>query len=154
MQDILLVKEIREVFRMEGDKLLMYNSEVRVLLGEEGLPVVYWEGRLRQLHRIVWLLHNEPDGFLDVTFIDGNPRNISLANLKEIDLDERITLYEAEYNSSSRYKGIYWCKRRGKWIAQIKKHGNKTAYVGQYDTEQEAHRGWLKSTLLYQLEAV
>jgi hypothetical protein len=42
----------------------------------------------------------------------------------------------------SKFKGITYNKRRGKWIAEITKHGSGK-YLGQYNTPEEAHEAYL-----------
>jgi len=39
---------------------------------------------------------------------------------------------------TSRFKGVHWCNRRNKWIAYAQ-HNKKCVYVGQYDSEEDAH---------------
>ena len=55
----------------------------------------------------------------------------------------RILVIERSLKNS-KYKGVYWCKRRNKWIAQMRYQG-QTFYLGQYESEYEAHKVWVTS---------
>ncbi len=41
-------------------------------------------------------------------------------------------------NASSKYKGVYFHKTQGKWLADIGLNG-KSIYLGRYNSEEEAH---------------
>lgn len=48
--------------------------------------------------------------------------------------------------SSSKYTGVYWSKRAGKWVSDITKDGKKKR-VGTFDTEKEAGMAYDKKAL-------
>lgn len=45
---------------------------------------------------------------------------------------------------SSKYKGVYWCKSKKKWIAYVH-HKSKRYHVGAFDDEKEAHLAVIKT---------
>lgn len=48
----------------------------------------------------------------------------------------------------SKYKGVFWEKRRSKWVAQIKVN-YKHIYLGQYDNERDAAIAYNGAALLH-----
>jgi hypothetical protein len=94
-----------------------------------------------------------PEGY-EIDHIDQNNMNDELSNLRLATHSEncrnRRKWKKANGDSTtSSYKGVYWCKRRSKWISQIR-YENKTYYIGQFNTEYEAHVAWVERTeLLY-----
>jgi len=57
---------------------------------------------------------------------------------------EEIKAYFGVAQFSSGFKGVTYDKRGGKWMAQITIH-SKQINLGYYDTEQEAHKIYLKA---------
>lgn len=81
-----------------------------------------------------------PEGY-DVDHIDHNPLNNEIENLRLLTRSENLrnrrkfTMKESEVKS--KYKGVYWCKKRKKWIAQLR-YKSKTFYIGQFLCEISA----------------
>lgn len=55
---------------------------------------------------------------------------------------------KAQYNSSSKYKGVSWNKRTKKWKAQISVEG-KSKNLGSYSNEDDAARVYNQAVLDY-----
>lgn len=80
-----------------------------------------------------------PNGFtLVVDHIDGNPLNNRLDNLRVITHRKNVNRTK---RGTSKYTGVRWHKAHQKWRAEIKANG-KQHHLGQFDTEQEAHRSY------------
>ena len=82
-------------------------------------------------------------------FILNIPKGINVNHINHITLDNRksnlrvCTQQQSMFNQklqvdcSSRFKGVCWEKRRGKWKAQIQKN-KKSIFIGRFLTEEEA----------------
>ena len=55
---------------------------------------------------------------------------------------------KAKANSSSKYKGVTWNKKRKKWVVRINVEG-KNEYLGSYNNEDEAARAYNQAVLEY-----
>jgi len=86
---------------------------------------------------------------LEIDHIDCNIENNSIENLRLCTHAEntrnRKKWTQERSIKKSKYKGVYWCKTREKWIAQVR-HEGKTNYVGQFDCEYDAHVAWIEIT--------
>ena len=101
--------------------------------------------------RRVWKLANGkiPPG-LEIDHIDNDRTNNDLSNLRLATRAEnarnRPKWAKADGSpTTSKYKGVYWCKKRCKWISQIRYNGH-TYYIGQFESEYEAHVSWVART--------
>lgn len=92
-------------------------------------------GAYLQAHRVAWYLYYGvwPDLFVD--HINGNPNDNRIANLRLADRTQNSANRLSSGNSTSRYLGVCYVKRTGKWQASI---GTPRTYLGQYLTEKEA----------------
>lgn len=55
---------------------------------------------------------------------------------------------KANHDSSSKYRGVSWDKKRSKWVASINVDG-KRKYLGRYSVEEEAAKAYNKAVLDY-----
>ncbi len=69
--------------------------------------------------------------------LDNRRTNLRIATWTENCWNKR----KANFNSSSKYKGVMWDKRRGKWQAQIG-HNGKKIFIGYFDDEETAARAY------------
>ena len=87
-------------------------------------------------HRMIYYLHHgELPEFID--HIDGDTRNNTLSNLRPCSHAQNLANKRPAVNGSSKFLGVCWCKRRGKWVAQITKDGKVTG-LGRFTDEQDA----------------
>lgn len=63
------------------------------------------------------------------------------ANLRIADHSANGANRHSPVRGSSRFRGVYWNRRLGRWHAQIG-GGNSTTYIGQFDDEAEAARAY------------
>lgn len=99
----------------------------------------------RRIARKIWNELNGPipKGY-EIDHIDQNISNNSISNLRLCTHSENLR-NRRKYGKTSKLKGVYFCKRRKKFIAQMRYNG-ATTYLGQFNTEQEAHEVWLIAT--------
>lgn len=86
------------------------------------------------------LMHREimqaPEGMV-VDHIDGNPMNSRRANLRTCTSAENMHNTAKRTGATSRFKGVYFNRRVGKWCARIQFKG-KDFWLGYFDDELEA----------------
>ena len=101
-------------------------------------------------HRLIYLYHKShlPEY---VDHIDGNPFNNKIENLRECSLVENQHNRKSQKSSSSKYKGVHWCKSRKKWCAKIKTR-DRHINLGRFATENEASKAYNTFARDYQKE--
>jgi hypothetical protein len=88
----------------------------------------------------VLLLHfaimGRREGYV-VDHIDRNPLNNQKSNLRFI--SQSANCVNSKRKNASGYRGVVWCKDRGRWRAQIK-HGGYNHFLGYFDQLEDAAR--------------
>lgn len=88
-----------------------------------------------KMHRLI-LGITDPSVYVD--HIDGNGLNNTRANLRVSSREENQRNRPRNKNNKSGFKGVYACKRSGKWIAKIMVD-LKPVHLGRFDTPELAH---------------
>lgn len=88
-------------------------------------------------HRFVWFLEHGKLPFYQIDHIDRNRVNSMIKNLRECTSQENNKNRSGHRKTSSKYKGIYWDTRLGKWGARIKPNGT-SIYLGSFRDEINA----------------
>ena len=78
-----------------------------------------------------------PENKQQVDHIDRDPLNNHISNLRWATSGENIRNKSSYKNSSSKYKGVSFDKRNGKWRAQLKIN-NQNKHLGYFHCEIEA----------------
>lgn len=88
-------------------------------------------------HRLVWLYHHGkfPDNQLD--HINGIRHDNRIENLREVTNQQNQFNQRVRSGTSSRYKGVGWCKNHGKWKAYYRFNG-RNKHLGYFENEQIA----------------
>ena len=111
-------------FAYSGDKMPMFKVKINQ--------------RVYLAHRIVFALFSGNDPFpLEVDHKDRNPLNNHPENLRVATRSENASNKEIQSNNKSGQRGVTWCKRTSKWMAQIGKN-NKTLFLGRFDLINDA----------------
>lgn len=99
-------------------------------------------------HRLAWLyVYGEwPDGVID--HINGDATDNRIVNLRVATQAQNSANQGKQCRNTSGYKGVYWDKRRSKWMAQIGVQG-RYKYLGRYDTAEEAHEAYREGCLRF-----
>jgi len=100
-----------------------------------GYAVRRENGRLIYLHREI--VH-APKGMV-VDHIDGNKQNDCRSNLRICTRRQNLQNQPKRIGATSRFKGVFYDKRRGKWYAQIQFEGEPFR-IGYFKEEIEAAR--------------
>jgi hypothetical protein len=117
-----------------------------------GWKCVYWRVNFDKkeyaVHRLIYFLEHEIDPFdLDIDHIDGNKYNNTISNLRLATRQLNNANCKSALNSSSKYKGVSYNKRLGKWIGTITKN-YKSIYLGCFTSEVDAALAYNKQAKL------
>lgn len=85
------------------------------------------------MHRLV----NKTPDHMETDHVDGDKLNNRKINLRSVTLRQNAWNRPSCVGSSSRFKGVFWIKRRNKWGAKIVYMG-KQIWLGQFKCEVEA----------------
>lgn len=105
--------------------------------------VIKIKQRLYMCHRLAWLYMTGafPSGVID--HINGNGTDNRFCNLRDVSNCQNLqATLKPPRNNTSGFKGAYWSKKQGKWVAGISIH-NKRKYIGSFDSPEEAHQAYL-----------
>jgi hypothetical protein len=108
----------------------------------------YYAARSQKLpdgKRTVVLMHRQIMGFpeLQVDHIDGNGLYNRRENLRlATPAQNRHNRRYKNPRTTSRFKGVSWHKRAGKWVAEIKA-GEVRRYLGLHETEEQAAAAYI-----------
>lgn len=105
------------------------------------------------LHRAI--LGLTPGDGVEVDHIDGNGLNCRRENLRVATHAQNVQNVPSHAGSSSRYRGVSWNSRRGKWKAQAQLNG-VVHTLGRFDDEQEAAavvQAWRLAHMPFTVEA-
>jgi len=88
-------------------------------------------------HRLAWFMVHGEWPALDIDHINGDKRDNRIANLRLATRSENMANKGPNRNNTSGYKGVWYYKRTGKWMAGYRK-GNARIHLGYFDTAEEA----------------
>lgn len=86
------------------------------------------------LHRFIL---GVTDRRVHIDHINHNPLDCRRENMRCVTHQANIFNRRGNLNSSSRYKGVSWSKRAGRWVAFIKIDG-RVRYIGSFNDELQA----------------
>lgn len=98
-----------------------------------------WKERRRRdvfMHRVI--VGAAPGVTIDHR--DGDGLNNTRGNLREASHGENMRNAKGRVGTS-RFKGVSWCSRKGRWVAQIRYDG-KTRFLGYFADEDAAARAY------------
>lgn len=119
-------------------------GEIAGRISTHGYYEVRVDGQMYQVHRLMYMIHNSIDIIEPLRYIDhinGDRLDNSKENLRICTKGENQRNSGKQVNNTSGYKGVSWCKKDRKWVAQIS-HGNKIRCIGRYSTPELAYEAY------------
>jgi len=106
-------------------------------------PLVRYQGTTYSMARIIWKMHygEITDGWL-VSFLDGNGRNLTLANLclKTQKMLGASSTRKRSVNNKSGFRGVFHHPAGG-WFSQIQRDGVRH-YLGRFSAAEAASEAY------------
>jgi hypothetical protein len=97
------------------------------------------------VHRLIGQYFIEGfDVNLEIDHIDRIRSNNDILNLRCVTRSENTRNKNKHSNSSSKYKGVSFDKKSGKWRARVREDKGKHIHLGHFNTEEEAHQKYLE----------
>lgn len=110
----------------------------------EGYLVVTFAGKLRKVHRMIWLLKTGEFPY-KIDHIDGNPSNNKWVNLREVTTAQNGANRKLSKNSKSGVKGV--TKQGNYWMASIQSEGKRIHKCFPLTEEgKQLATSWLRET--------
>lgn len=103
-------------------------------------------------HHAIWLFHNGdlPEGFV-IDHWDKDPTNNRIENLRLCTQAENAKNRTKNKRATSKYKGVRWSKREGKWAAEIAVD-SQTIWLGYFTEEVAAARAYNEAATVHHKE--
>lgn len=86
-----------------------------------------------------------PDG-CKVDHICANKKCVNPSHLRSVSSSQNNRYRSKSRKATSAYKGVCWHKAAKKWVASIS-IGDKTVYLGLFDSEEEAYNAYLAKAI-------
>lgn len=90
-----------------------------------------------KMHRLIM---NEPKN-MEIDHIDGNKLYNCKNNLRIVTHHQNRMNRKSYKNSTSKFKGVNWCKATNKWQSQIR-FNNKKIFLGRFINEKDAAKAY------------
>lgn len=88
-------------------------------------------------HRLAWFVTYGKFPSCDIDHINGDKRDNRIANLRLATRSENMANTTLPRSNTSGFKGVWYFKRTGRWMAGFRKDG-KSIHLGYFDTAEEA----------------
>lgn len=138
--------ETGKIFSKNTGKVFSYPRAK----GKSYVKLAY-NGRFFQYHNVVWFLNNGPipTGYT-VDHVDGNKLNNKIENLR-LASPKQQTYNTRGYGKTSKFKGVDFNKKAGKWFSRIMINGS-SIWLGSFDDEILAAKAYEEAAAQYHKE--
>jgi hypothetical protein len=115
----------------------IYAGKIAATPAGKGYLRISISGRDYKSHRLAWLIMTGswPAKQIDHANLDKSDNRF--VNLREATQSQNEANKRAYMNNTSGAKGVSWDKRRGKWVANIRRDGRQV-HLGYFDTIEPA----------------
>ena len=149
----LALQRICELLRYDGETGILYckinrggHVQIDKIAGHlhlnSGYSKVKIDGVTYRSHRVIYALAYSKKSFGFLDHINGERSDNRLLNLREVS--------SAVNAQNNKVRGTYL--DRGRWRSKIETNA-KVTYLGNFDTEEEAHQAYLAAKKIYHPEA-
>jgi hypothetical protein len=107
------------------------ESEAGSVGSSHGYMATRFDGKLHLNHRLIFLYHNGYMPENNVDHIDRNKLNNNINNLREVSQSCNMRNSSQPITNRSKVKGVHWCNRDSRWVAQITK-GKTRVRLGSF----------------------
>jgi AP2 domain/HNH endonuclease len=111
-------------------------------VNRRGYRLINLRGRTYSEHQLAWFYMKGRWGRPTIDHRDGNVTNNRWNNLRRATWSENNANRCRSRNNTSGYKGVFRCRKTGKWRACICKNG-QTIHLGAFTTPQAAHAAYV-----------
>lgn len=94
-------------------------------------------------HRLAWFLVYGEWPLHEVDHINGDPSDNRICNLRLATHSQNLKNQKIRKNNTSGYKGVYFNKKNGNWIARIKIN-YRYFHIGVFADPESAHLAYVK----------
>jgi hypothetical protein len=147
-------KYLLELFEYKDGELYWKTSyHGKIVVGNKAgtkkakYSMVSVRGKKYYKHKIIFMMVH---GYCPelISFVDSNPQNCKIENLKELTRSELGALANKRSDNTSGYKGVSWSSKRKKWIATLTKN-NKRIMIGAFEDIESAYKAYCNSINIY-----
>ena len=118
-------------------------------INKKGYVEIRFNYRSYQAHRIAWYIHTGVDPHTyQIDHINNIRMDNRIVNLRLATPAQNACNSKKSLHKTSRYKGVTWYKRKGKWQAQIRTQG-KNIHLGYYTDEYKAYMVYKAAAIKY-----
>lgn len=105
---------------------------------DAGYIVIRINYRLYRAHRLAWLYVHGRWPKEEIDHINGDPSDNRISNLRLATSSNQRMNSRRRSDNTSGFKGVWWEKRRGHWVAEIM-HEGRRHHLGAFTTAEDAH---------------
>ena len=138
------------VFTWKVNRSNKMAGSIAGCLGRKGGYVkITYNNKNYAAHRLAWffIFGSFPNSYID--HIDNDPENNKLSNLRIATNAQNQQNAKTRKDSKSGYKGVFFSKRRNKWMARIRLSRFVQKDIGLYDNPEAAHIAYCEAAKLY-----
>jgi hypothetical protein len=115
------------------------------MLREDGYRVIGIDGKNYYAHRVIWLIV-QGEWIDEIDHRDLNPSNNRWNNLRKATQSQNMANQALPPHNTSGFKGVFWHKQRGYWVARIKVMG-AYQHLGCFSTKEGAGAAYEKAAV-------
>lgn len=116
---------------------------------------LYSNGKMKpmEIHRLIWRSFGGEDSNRErqIDHIDNDKTNNNIENLRIVTNRENSSKRSLQYPKTSKYTGVYFDKRTGRWVAQIREpkqsSKDRPKWLGRHQSEIQAHLAYQKALI-------